>query len=132
MARHLTPIAALVLALAAAPSLALGPTAPFTPPARTAATGDATPSADAPVADTGGLTGLRLRNHPMALIDGQWLRIGDTVRGARISAIRADGAWLRHADGRNELLPWNGEAERTVRAPSRPPAPAPISLRTRP
>ena len=90
------------LCLAAAHAAAMGPGAPFTPaqPAEI----DAARGVD--VAGPG-LTGLRLHNHPLALVDGVWVRVGDRVRNAEVSAIGADGAELRHADGRTERLSWN-------------------------
>jgi hypothetical protein len=99
----------LVLALGApAVTHALGAAAPFVPP-RAGATGasgasglagEATP---APPADAG-LAGVYLRAQPMALIDGQWRRLGETVRGARVAQIDSRGAWLVHGDGRRERL----------------------------
>ena len=71
-----------------------------------------------------GLAGLRLRNHPMALIDGRWSRVGDTVRGARLDTIDSQGAVLRHADGRRERLPWSSKT------PDAAPAVASNSVRT--
>lgn len=109
--RRIAPPAAalgLWLGVALPSAQALGPKAPFQPPvapsAATIGSVDGAASA-APVHE--GVTGLRLRHHPMALIDGQWARVGDSVRGARLESIRATGALLRHANGRIELLPWN-------------------------
>lgn len=126
--------AAFTLALAFAPvtSAALGPSAPFVPPralleerstaaAGGAASGSTTtgtaseagpatpttstaPAASAPAATGEGIAGVRLGARPLALIDGQWWPLGGRPRGARLSAIDHHGAWLRHADGRQEYL----------------------------
>ncbi|KNZ33510.1 MAG: hypothetical protein AD742_06375 [Methylibium sp. NZG] len=102
---------------------ALGAAAPFTPPSRVAspeaasaqaAAGSAalppptpTPTAAdmarAAGADTG-LSGVHLGPQPRALIDGEWVALGDVVRGARLHSLRADHAQLRHPDGRLERL----------------------------
>lgn len=93
---------------------ALGPTAPFTPPAPRpgAAQAAAAPASGAEgagpaAAASAALVGLRLRSHPMALIDGRWSRLGDTVRGGRITSIEVAGVHLSHPDGRTEFLAWN-------------------------
>ncbi|MBE7426540.1 MAG: hypothetical protein HS106_10915 [Ideonella sp.] len=83
------------------PAHALGPQAPFAPPAATSA------AATSPIAtepEPTGLTGVRLGTPPQALIDGRWHRLGEPVRGARLSAVNRRGATLRHPDGRRELL----------------------------
>lgn len=83
------------------PAHALGPQAPFAPPAATSA------AATSPIAtepEPTGLTGVRLGTPPQALIDGRWHRRGEPVRGARLSAVNRRGATLRHPDGRRELL----------------------------
>ena len=90
------------LGFAAAHAAAMGPGAPFTP----AQPAEIDAARGIEVAGPG-LTGLRLHNHPLALVDGVWVRVGDRVRNAEISAIGADGAQLRHADGRIELLRWD-------------------------
>jgi hypothetical protein len=104
MARAVTSWCALVtgvlLALPAQRSAAIGPNDPFTPPSPTASADDA---ATAPVAATG-LTGVRLGRLPAALIDGEWVSPGQSVRGARLVEVRLDGALLRHADGHTESI----------------------------
>ncbi len=95
-------------------ALAMGAAAPFAPPPRVAvpaaaaASAAADPSAPA-VANAAnaigaGLSGIHLGTRPRALIDGDWVALGETVRGARVHALRADEAQLRHPDGRIEHL----------------------------
>lgn len=95
-------------------ALAMGAAAPFAPPPRVAvpaaaaAPAAADPSAPA-VANAAnaigaGLSGIHLGTRPRALIDGDWVALGETVRGARLHALRADEAQLRHPDGRIEHL----------------------------
>lgn len=98
-------------------ALAMGAAAPFAPPPRVAvpaaaaAPAAADPSAPA-VANAAnaanaigaGLSGIHLGTRPRALIDGDWVALGETVRGARVHALRADEAQLRHPDGRIEHL----------------------------
>ena len=107
-----------VALLAAPPAQAVGAAAPFTPPSRAAAlaaaptsatesgnTVSATPLLATPAPETGlGLTGIQLGAQPRALIDGEWVALGAAVRGARLHALRADEAQLRHSDGRMERL----------------------------
>ena len=94
-------VAGLLLALLADRSAAIGPNDPFTPPSPTLQASDS--AAADPVVATG-LTGLRLGRLPAALIDGDWISPGQTVRGARLVAVGLDGALLRHADGRTEHI----------------------------
>lgn len=107
MARDLKLAALLSLAGAFAAGLpdtawALGAAAPFTPPR---AAQQVPAAADSTVAAaTEGLAGLRRGTLPMALIDGAWHRVGDAVRGARLSQIDAGGVLLLHTDGRRERL----------------------------
>lgn len=81
---------------------ALGPGAPFTPPAATVS--DTTDSALAsPI--TQGLTGIKLGRRSQALIDGVWVAQGATVRDdAVLTAISRRSVQLRHADGTLEQL----------------------------
>ena len=51
-----------------------------------------------------GLVGLRLGNAPAALIDGAWVRVGQTVRDARLIEVLPSAVRLRHADGRLETV----------------------------
>ncbi len=141
----------LALSLAGLPAHALGPRAPFTPPAAVA--GPPVPAApatrvstDAPTIDPSssattpeavsaaattamsglaGLSGLRLGKTPMALIDGQWWRPGDRPRGALLAAVQPGGALLRHADGRIEQLAWLGESSVVNRVGAASPQPRP-------
>ncbi|HEY6356200.1 MAG TPA: hypothetical protein VIY30_17080 [Burkholderiaceae bacterium] len=93
-------IAQLLLSTTASLALAAGSDDPFTPPVRASATSESTglPSA------AGGLSGVRIGTLPAALIDGTWIRPGQTVRGARLEDVRVDGASLRHPNGRLEHL----------------------------
>jgi hypothetical protein len=116
----------LALGVGGLPAQALGPAAPFTPPAAVAPSAAIGPAAaaSAPTVDLSGsavgaepgsptlpgLAGLRLGKTPMALIDGQWWRPGDRPRGALLAAVNNNGALLRHADGRTEQLAWLGES----------------------
>lgn len=85
-----------LLALLPAWAAAVGPLDPFTPPSPALA------SAGVAAAPTSGLSGVRLGHRPAALIDGEWFSPGQTVRGARLTSVRPDGALLRFADGRTE------------------------------
>jgi hypothetical protein len=96
-------IAALSLALLPVWSAALGPKDPFTPPLPAASTAPGDDSSTTPVVVTG-LRGVRLGRQPAALIDGEWVGPGQTVRGAKLADVRLDGALLRHADGRTEFI----------------------------
>jgi hypothetical protein len=107
----LSRCAAVALLCSAGAAHALGPAAPFTPP-RAAAAPPAGAIAAAP--QTSALAGVRLGTPAQALIDGQWLRSGATVRGAVLVAITRHGVTLRHPDGRAEqlwLLPRPATAE---------------------
>jgi hypothetical protein len=105
MARAVTRVLAM-LAAALLPqwSAAMGPSDPFTPPSRAVPATDASAMPEAAAAAANGLAGVRLGSAPAALIDGEWIVPGQTVRGARLAAIRIDGALLRHPDGRTERL----------------------------
>lgn len=106
--RHACIVALLaLLPCLCAPSLALGPAAPFTPPAEAGTPAASTAAISSAPAEITGLAGVRLGTPPQALIDGRWHRPGDTVRGARLHAITRHGATLQHPDGRSErLLLW--------------------------
>lgn len=94
-------LSAIALALLPHWAAAMGPDAPFTPPASRSTTATAASAAAEPAS---GLRGVRLGSAPAALIDGHWIAPGQPVRGARLALIRIDGALLRHADGRTERL----------------------------
>jgi hypothetical protein len=104
MARAVTSIVAfLLLSAALHPALALGPADPFTPPGRNSHLVAAAALAKQPV-EIGTLTGVRLGAKPAALIDGEWIALGHTVHGARLTGVRALDITLQHADGRVERL----------------------------
>lgn len=131
--------------------LALGAAAPFAPPARivvkpappapppapaaaAAATAAAPPQAAAasepeatPVAAVAGtgLSGIHLGTPPRALIDGEWVALGERVRGARLDAVRTAEVQLRHPDGRIERLPLTPQVQ-LLFSPRPPPSP-PVS-----
>ena len=86
---------------------AMGSAAPFTPPKHTAAAanGVAEGAPAAPDAGSAGLAGVRLGKPSAALIDGQWVAPGATVRGAQLTQLSVAGATLRHSDGRLEFMP---------------------------
>ncbi len=122
MARALSWLVAVVTALVAWPAAALGPLQPFTPPVAAARGADA--AAAAPQAATHiGLAGVRLGTSPRALIDGEWVALGQPAREGRLVAVRAHEVVLRLPNGRDEHLPLfpdapaaaaNGSAESTV------------------
>ncbi len=89
-------VAGTLLATAAA---AMGPGDPFTPPGRVRLQAQG-PALRLPAA----LTGVRLGRAPAALIDGEWVPLGASVRGAQLQRVQRAGAELRHADGRVEWL----------------------------
>jgi hypothetical protein len=108
------------LLAASSAALAMGAAAPFAAPPRVAvpaaaaasaaadplapAVANAASAANAANAIGAGLSGIHLGTRPRALIDGDWVALGETVRGARLHALRADEAQLRHPDGRLEHL----------------------------
>ena len=113
---HAVTRLALMCAMAA-PSIcaAMGSAAPFTPPRAAAASASAASAFNAAddsadVASANGLSGVRVGPRAAALIDGQWVAVGDTARGARLLSVQADAATLRHADGRVERLLLNPAA----------------------
>ena len=114
--RHAVTRLALVFAMAApAVCAAMGSSAPFTPPRPAAALATSAGAAsavddNADAATAIGLSGVRVGPRAAALIDGQWVAVGDTARGARLLSVQADAATLRHADGRVERLLLNPAA----------------------
>jgi hypothetical protein len=82
------------------PAFAIGPTDPFTPPGRS----HAVASQDKTQATMGALAGVRLGTRPAALIDGEWIALGQSVHGARLVGVRMQDITLQHADGRIERL----------------------------
>ena len=130
--------------LGASAVLALGAAAPFAPPAPPARTAvkpaalalaaaappqavaasepDATPVAA--VAGSG-LSGIHLGTPPRALIDGEWVALGERVRGARLHAVHAEEVRLRHPDGRIERLLLTPQVQMLL-SPRPPPSP-PVS-----
>lgn len=112
MARLVTLIgAAAMLSATLQPAVALGPADPFTPPGRGQLASQA--GGQAPV---GALAGVRLGTKPAALIDGEWIALGHSVRGARLAQVRAQAVTLQHVDGR---------LERLALFPDNPPIPGP-------
>ena len=113
MAGHVKHGAALILGvwgLFCYPVWAMGPNDPFVAPradqTRTqlgqGGSPGATAEGDAPVAM--GLTGVRLGRQAGAVIDGQWVRKGQTVRGARLVQIQRTRVTLQHPDGHPEII----------------------------
>lgn len=105
MARTLIARASLLCAALALASAArsAGPADPFSPP-RAARGAAAAASAAAGPTTAAVLTGVRTGARPAALIDGLWLPLGAQSGSARLVAVDADAAVLRHADGRVERL----------------------------
>lgn len=103
---------------------AVGPQAPFTPP-RPAAQAASAAASEAPVAEMPtpqGLVGLRLGNTPSALIDGNWVYLGQDVRGARLIDVRQGAVRLRHANGQIETLALFTDPTAAALSPHRPPS----------
>lgn len=127
--------------------LALGAAAPFAPPARIVVKPAAlAPAAAAVVAAAvlpqaaaasepeatpvaavagAGLNGIHLGTPLRALIDGEWVALGERVRGARLDAVRTAEVHLRHPDGRIERLPLTPQVQ-LLFSPRPPPSP-PVS-----
>ncbi len=139
--KHATVLgAAAVLAAAWLPAVswAAGSAAPFKPPASTLAppaqalappslptpapAPEAVPAPEDPAASAPaqplGLSGIRRGAHSAALIDGAWVDLGQTARGARLVAVTAHGAQLAHPDGRREFLPLSPEAQWSPHRPA--------------
>ena len=131
--RCAAPLSLLASLLLASPlAQAMGSAAPFTPPKHTAAaaSGVAESAPAVPDASSAGLAGVRLGKPSAALIDGQWVAPGATVRGAQLTQLNQAGATLRHSDGRLEFMPltpgvqWVRRAAATATAPTAPTAKA--------
>lgn len=103
MAGLLTTFSTVALALLPHWAAAMGPDAPFLPPA-SRSTATATAGGTDTAVAASGLRGVRLGSAPAALIDGFWIAPGQPVRGARLAGVRIDAALLRHSDGRTERL----------------------------
>ena len=106
MARALirTALLATVAALCALPAAALGPLQPFTPPSAPIRSTDS-PTAPVPqAAEASGLAGVRLGTSPRALIDGNWVALGQQVRDGKLVAVHAHEVVLRLPNGRSEHL----------------------------
>lgn len=133
--------AAICALLLASTALAVGPDAPFTPPPTLGPQAHAAPSAvaadsaaSAADADTppAGLVGLRLGAAPSALIDGQWVRVGQETRGARLVEVRPNAVRLRHANGQIETLALFSDPKAAALTPRRTVASPPVALRELP
>ncbi len=102
---------------------ALGASAPFKPPVLPSsgelpvmAAAAPEPAASDAVIDevpSKGLFGIRSGPRSAALIDGQWVDVGQRVRGARLLSVTPQGARLGHPDGRREFLELNPEVRWT-------------------
>ena len=101
--RHLLSTALACGACAAAH--ALGPQAPFVPPNRAVVLSGAAEDPRAQALAHRGLSAVRMGSRPQALIDGQWVRPGEPVRGARLLRLAPNHVVLQMADGRTERLP---------------------------
>jgi hypothetical protein len=100
------------------PTLAMGPREPFTPPAVLAASAPAV-AASAPVAAAGfGLAGVRMGSRPAALIDGRWVPLGHSVRGARLAQLSPQAVVLQHPNGRRERLSMSFAPAATAPSPT--------------
>jgi len=89
-----TSAAAWALLLWPAWAAALGPAQPFQPPSP--AQGHAAEAQP----QTAGLTGVRLGTAPAALIDGTWVALGASARGARVAEVHPRHVLLRYPDRR--------------------------------
>lgn len=107
---------------------ALGAAAPFKPPVLPssgdlpvlAAAAPEPAASDAVLEDlpTKGLFGIRRGPRSAALIDGEWIEVGQQVRGARLLSVTPQGAQLGHPDGRREFLELNPEVRWTPHRPA--------------
>lgn len=114
-----------VLALNLAPPVwALGPSEPFVAPNADQAAaqllgGDGLAQGGG-VATVQGLSGVRLGRYAGAVIDGQWVRKGRVVRGARLVQVQRTRVVLKHQDGHTEIIemypPVGGQAVAAVPA----------------
>lgn len=96
---------------------AAGPAAPFVPPVldpSSLSVGADGASAAGNGAAASGLTGVRLGRQGGAVIDGQWVRLGAQVRGARLVSVQRSKVVLKHPDGHKEIIemypPQGGQA----------------------
>ncbi len=131
----------LLLALLPPGVQAVGPQAPFTPPAPPARPAAAPMAAPLPAgaasdaesaAAPPGLVGLRLGNAPAALIDGTWVRVGQTVRDARLIEVLPSAVRLRHADGRLETVALFTDSSAAALTPRRVVVSLPVASRELP
>lgn len=113
MAGHVTRGSTLVLlawSLFCMPSWAMGPGDPFVAPrveqARIQLGQGGLPgvASDGDAAEAVGLSGVRLGRQAGAVIDGQWVRKGQTVRGARLVQVQRTRVTLKHPDGHLEII----------------------------
>lgn len=120
------PLTRLVALLLAWPigAAAMGPGAPFAPPKLVAAV--AAPASSAAAFDSHGsllpsvavaapvLTGIRRGQIARALIDGQWLAIGERVGDKQLLSIDSLQVTLQGKDGRREVLALTSTAPTTA------------------
>ena len=131
-------VAGLLLALLPPCTHAVGPEAPFTPPAKALPVtaplpaASAASSADPAAATPPALTGLRMGHTPAALIDGAWVGVGQEVRGARLIEVRPGAVRLRHADGRLETMALFTDSSAAALTPRRVVLSLPAALRELP
>ncbi|HET8869215.1 MAG TPA: hypothetical protein VFM48_02105 [Aquabacterium sp.] len=99
-------ITAVMLACCSSLGWALGPAEPFVAP--TFGQAEASGQQSGAVADdngvVSGLSGVRLGRQAGAVIDGQWVRKGRMVRGARLIDVQRTRVTLLHPDGRKEVI----------------------------
>ncbi len=105
-------LSCLLVATGCQAAWALGPMAPFTPPAPTQAASEAAPALEQ--INSVGLTGIKLGRQPHALIDGSWVTQGAKVReDAVLIAIERYAVRLKHPDGKVERLSLSPDVEMT-------------------
>ncbi len=103
---------AFVASFAPCTALAAGAQAPFEPPVA-----NATGAPEARARGVPAVQGLRTGSAAAVLIDGRWLRVGQSVAGGRLLAVGPDGAIFRAADGSRHRLVPAAPAPRTDAAP---------------